>query len=249
MKMGLSILLIFVVMLTGCKKEDKQLEREKQNEGFVLVEGGTFEMGSNDGESDEEPIHSVTVNSFYIGKYEVTQKEWVDVMSNNPCRFKGDNLPVASVSWDEIQVFLSKLNQKTGKKYRLPTEAEWEYAAKGGNKSKGYEYSGSKNLDEVAWYDNNSGSQTHPVGTKAPNELGIYDMSGNVWEYCSDYYENNYYSISPNNNPKGPSGWAERVLRGGSFYSVINNCRSSDRKSNSLWKLGSGDVGFRLAQD
>ena len=159
-------------------------------------------MGSNDGESDEKPIHTVTVSDFYIGKYEVTQKEWKAIMGSNPSNFKGDDLPVEKVSWNDIQDYLQKLNAKTGQHYRLPTEAEWEYAARGGNKSNNYEYSGSNNIDNVAWYDRNSGYQTHRVGTKQANELGIYDMSGNVMEWC---------------DPSEPSADGEYPLRGGAF--------------------------------
>ena len=160
---------------------------------MVRVEAGTFTMGATaemkDPWDDEKPTHRVTlINDYYIGKYEVTQALWKAVMGNNPSEFKGDNLPVEQVSWKDCQKFLSKLNRITGKMFRLPTEAEWEYAARGGNKSRGYQYSGSNNLLDVAWYDDNSGRKTHAVGTKQPNELGIYDMSGNVCEWCQDWY-------------------------------------------------------------
>ncbi len=196
---------------------------------MVFVEGGTFEMGSNKGDSDEKPVHKVTVNSFYMGKYEVTQKQWKAIMGNNPSYFKGDDLPVENVSWNDVQEFIKKLNQTTGQHYRLPTEAEWEYAARGGNESRGYKYSGSNNIDEVAWYDKNSGNHTHQVGTKAPNELGIYDMTGNVWEWCSDWYNKNYYRHSPQNNPQGPASGKYRVLRGGSWLNLAGNCRVANR--------------------
>jgi len=215
---------------------------------MVYVEGGTFNMGSNDGDSDEKPIHSVTVNSFYISKYEVTQKEWVEVMRNNPSNLKGDNLPVERVSWNNVQEFITKLNQKTGKKYRLPTEAEWEYAARGGNKSKGYKYAGSNNINEVAWYWGYNGNIIHQVGTKQPNELGIYDMTGNVYEWCQDWYDENYYKNSPSYNPKGPSsGWL-RVLRGGSYAYDDNHNRLSNRYNAYPNDTYNGN-GFRLAQD
>ncbi|WP_291528415.1 formylglycine-generating enzyme family protein, partial [Bacteroides sp. UBA939] len=142
---------------------------------MVYVQGGTFRMGSESGFDDEKPVHQVTVSSFYIGKYEVTQAQWRSVMGTNPSHFKGDNLPVESVSWTEAREFASRLSTATGKRYRLPTEAEWEYAARGGNKSQGYTYSGSNTLGNVAWYYDNSGNTTHSVGTKSPNELGIYD--------------------------------------------------------------------------
>ncbi|MBQ3247459.1 MAG: SUMF1/EgtB/PvdO family nonheme iron enzyme, partial [Alistipes sp.] len=175
-------------------------------DGFemVFVKGGTFTMGAtaeqgSDADSDEKPAHSVTVSNFYIGKYEVTQAQWEAVMGKNPSRFKGDNLPVERVSWNDIQKFIEKLNAKTGKRYRLPTEAEWEYAARGGNQSKGYKYSGSNDIGSVAWYTDNSSSPTHPVGQKQPNELGLYDMSGNVYEWCSDWHGS--YSSGSQTNP------------------------------------------------
>ena len=177
---------------------------------MIYVEGGTFQMGSTNGGSSEQPIHTVTVSSFLIGKYEVTQKEWQEVMGYNPSYSEGDNRPVEKVSWYDAVEFCNKLSEKEGltpaytingfdvscnwsaNGYRLPTEAEWEYAAKGGKKSKNYKYSGSDNIDDVAWYDANSDGRSHDVGTKAPNELGIYDMSGNVWEMCWDSFDNSY---------------------------------------------------------
>jgi formylglycine-generating enzyme required for sulfatase activity len=199
---------------------------------MVYVEGGTFMMGAtseqgSDVYSDEKPVHYVTLSNYYIGKYEVTQAEWQAVMGSNPSRFKGDNKPVENVSWNDCQTFISKLNAKTGLKFRLPTEAEWEYAARGGNKSKGYKYSGSNNVDEVAWYTSNSGSTTHAAGTKQSNELGLYDMSGNVWEWCSDWLGS--YSSSSQTNPTGANSGSSRVLRGGSWYFNARFCRSSRR--------------------
>jgi formylglycine-generating enzyme required for sulfatase activity/uncharacterized protein YcgL (UPF0745 family) len=207
---------------------------------MVFVQGGTFTMGctseqGSDCDSDEKPTFSATVSDFYIGKYEVTQAEWRAVMGSDPAElyFKGcDNCPVERVSWNDIQEFLKKLNQKTGKTYRLPTEAEWEFAARGGKKSKGYKYAGSNNIDEVAWYSSNSGSKTKPVGTKKANELGIYDMSGNVWEWCSDWYSS--YTNSNKTNPTGPSSaQTNRVLRGGSWDSNARRCRVSYRSNGS----------------
>jgi formylglycine-generating enzyme required for sulfatase activity len=195
---------------------------------MVYVKGGTFQMGSNDGDSDEKPVHTVTVSDFYIGKYEVTQKQWREIMGNNPSNFKNcDNCPVEKVSWNDVQEFIKKLNQKTGKNYRLPTEAEWEYAARGGSQSRGYKYAGSNNIGEVAWYDGNSSSKTHAVGGKKPNELGIYDMSGNVYEWCSDWYVN--YSAGSQRNPQGPTSGFDRVLRGGSWSGLAGFCRVSNR--------------------
>ena len=218
---------------------------------MVRVEAGTFTMGATpemkNPNDDEKPTHRVTLtNDYYMGKYEVTQALWKAVMGNNPSKFKGDNLPVENVSWYDCQEFISKLNRITGKTFRLPTEAEWEYAARGGNKSRGYQYSGSNNLSDVAWYKDNGGSKTHAVGTKQPNELGIYDMSGNVYEWCQDRY--GAYSSSSQVNPIGadiePSN---RVIRGGSWDYYARICRSSDRGINvpdnrSRW----ADQGLRL---
>ena len=199
---------------------------------MVFVKGGTFTMGAtaeqgSDASSNEKPTHSVKLSDYYIGKYEVTQAQWIAVMGNNPSNWKGDNLPVENVSWSDIQEFISKLNALTGKRYRLPTEAEWEYAARGGNQSKGYKYSGSNSISDVAWHKDNSGSKTHPVGQKYPNELGVYDMSGNVWEWCQDWLGN--YSSSLQTNPTGASSGSYRVLRGGSWSYIARTCRVSIR--------------------
>ena len=212
---------------------------------MVCVEAGTFTMGAtaemNDPYDKEKPTHRVTLtNDYYIGKYEVTQALWQTVMGNNPSKFKGDNLPVEHVSWKDCKKFLSKLNRITGKMFRLPTEAEWEYAARGGNKSRGYQYSGSNNLSDVAWYDDNSGNKTHAVGTKQPNELGIYDMSGNVWEWCQNWY--GAYSSPSQVNPTGANSGSCRVCRGGCWGSGARNCRSScryyDTPDNRYYALG-----------
>lgn len=221
-------------------------------QNMVYVEGGTFMMGSDDADSDEQPVHSVTLtNDYYMGKFEVTQEEWVAVMGSNPSYFSGTNLPVESVSWNDIvSDFLPELNRLTGLTFRLPTEAEWEFAARGGNKSQGY--SGSNIIDDVAWYYNNSdpdgdGSySTHAVGTKLPNELGIYDMSGNVWEWCSDWYSSGYYSSSPTLNPTGPATGSDRVLRGGNWSNYANHCRVSDRNFFNP-DIRYDVIGFRLA--
>ena len=211
----------------------QQAELNKLINNMVYVSGGTFTMGAtkeqgSDAYDVEKPTHSVTLSSFYLCKYEVTQALWCAVMGNNPSNFKGNNLPVEMVSWDNCQTFISRLNNLTGRKFRLPTEAEWEYAARGGNCSRGYKYSGSNTLSDVAWYDGNSGSKTHPVGSKSPNELGLYDMSGNVWEWCSDWYGT--YSSSAQTNPTGSSSGSGRVLRGGSWSSLFaGHCRSSYR--------------------
>ena len=203
---------------------------------MVWVEGGTFRMGAtseqgSDVNSDEKPVHSVTLSGYYIGKTEVTQALWRAVMGSNPSHFKGDNLPVECVSWNDCQEFIRKLNALTGQNFRLPTEAEWEFACRGGNNSRGYKYSGSNYIDNVAWYDGISGDKTHPVATKLPNELGIYDMTGNVWEWCSDW--NGKYSSGAQTNPKGPYDGSYRVVRGGSWDDNAKGCRSSNRTCNS----------------
>ncbi|MDO4972539.1 MAG: formylglycine-generating enzyme family protein [Bacteroidales bacterium] len=171
------------------------------------------------------------MSNYSIGKTEVTQELWKAVMGDTPSYFSGENLPVEKVSWGDCQTFISKLNALTGQNFRLPTEAEWEYAARGGSKSRGYKYSGSNTIGDVAWYWDNCGSKTHPVGTKAPNELGIYDMSGNVWEWCSDWYGS--YSSASQTNPKGPTSGSDlRVIRGGSWHiSGARRFRVSDRGS------------------
>ena len=223
-------------------KERERREREGRGEfelggvefKMVKVEGGTFTMGAtaeqgSDAYSDENPAHKVTLSDYYIGETQVTQALWKAVMGGNPSRFTGDdNLPVECVSWEDIiEKFIPALNRKTGRTFRLPTEAEWEYAARGGNKSKGYKYSGSDNIDEAAWYDGNSRDKTHPVRGKKANELGLYDMSGNVWEWCHDWYGD--YSSGAQPNPQGPDKGSYRVLRGGSWYYYARNCRVSYR--------------------
>ena len=215
---------------------------------MVYVEGGTFTMGATseqggDGDPDLKPAHRVTLSSFSICRYEVTQEEWEAVMGCNPSHFEGKKRPVESVSWNDCQEFIRKLNAITGKHFRLPTEAEWEFAARGGNKSKGYKYSGSNNIGGVAWYGDNSDWETHPVGQKSPNELGLYDMSGNVWEWCGDWWD--IYKLSSQTDPKGPSTGDRRVFRGGG-YAYADSCCVSARDAY-LPHMTSADLGFRLA--
>ena len=216
---------------------------------MVWVEGGTFRMGAtseqgSDVWDNDKPVHSVTLSGYYIGKTEVTQALWKAVMGSNPSCFEGDDLPVECVSWDDCQVFIRKLNSLTGQNFRLPTEAEWEFACRGGNNSRGYKYSGSNYIDNVAWYEDNSGEKTHPVATKLPNELGIYDMTGNVWEWCSDWYGD--YSSVAQTNPKGPYDGSCRVNRGGSWDFNARSCRSSFRYDDSPGGRSSG-FGLRLS--
>ena len=217
---------------------------------MVSIPSGSFQMGQPDPNigcdgcsQDENPIHSVYISSFKMSKYEVTQRQWRDIMGSNPSYFKGcDNCPVEQVSWNDIQVFLRKLNAQTGKNYRLPTEAEWEYAARGGQF---YKYAGSDNIGSVAWYYSNSGSKPHPVGQKPPNGYGLYNMTGNVWEWCGDWYGSDYYKNSPSNNPKSPSSGTYRVLRGGSWFSLPNLCRAANRGKRTPG-YRDYDIGFRI---
>lgn len=217
---------------------------------MVKVEGGTFMMGATpemkNSWTEERPIHQVTLtNDYYIGKYEVTQSLWCALMDNNPSYFKGDNLPVEQVSWDDCQKFINKLNDITGRKFRLPTEAEWEYAARGGKKSRGYQYSGSNKISDVAWYSSNSEHKTQPVGLKLANELGLYDMSGNVDEWCFDRF--GFYSALSQTNPLGADDGICRVYRGGSWEQTTGFCRSSDRSNYGTSKNRIYNLGFRLA--
>ena len=215
---------------------------------MVRVEGGTFTMGAtaeqaSDAFSDELPTHKVTLSPFLIGKYEVSQTLWLAVMGENPSVNTGINLPVDNVTWDECQTFITKLNELTGKNFRLLTEAEWEYAARGGNKSKGYKYSGSNNLGDVAWYIDNSNNTSHAMGTKAPNELGIYDMTGNVMEWVSDWKGS--YSSGAQTNPTGPDSGTYRVNRGGSYGNVERLSRITNRNSIDP-NMSSKTMGLRL---
>lgn len=212
---------------------------------MVSVQGGTFQMGSNDCDSNEKPIHSVTLSSFEIGKYEVTQAQWVKVMGSNPSDFIGDNLPVNQVSWNNIQTFIRVLNEQTGLTYRLPTEAEWEFAARGGNSSNGYIYAGSNTIGDVAEYEGNNDTSAKPVGGKQANELGIYDMSGNVIEWCNDWYDS--YGSDAVSNPTGPASGSDRVLRGGAYSFSAPKCRV-DSRDGIAPNFEFAMFGFRLAR-
>ena len=230
------------------EKVNQKLTIRVGNVYFVMVKvsGGTFTMGATSEMTEpwdgEKPTHQVTLSSYYIGETEVTQALWKAVMGSNPSWFKGDDLPVEQVSWKSCQTFISKLNALTGKNFRLPTEAEWEFAARGGNQSRHTQFSGSSRIDDVAWYKDNSDNKTHPVKTKQPNELGIYDMSGNVWEWCLDW--SGRYSSYAQTDPTGGGG-SYRVYRGGSWYDSPRNCRSSCRASTTP-TYSSNDRGLRL---
>ena len=248
----LFVLILLTVSVTSCGKDEPD---EPQTKTFtvngvtfkmVAIEGGTFTMGADGDDFDylEKPAHEVTLSSYCIGQTEVTQALWQAVMGSNPSYFSSrknyaTNLqrPVECVSWNDCQTFITKLNQLTGRTFRLPTEAEWEFAARGGNQSQGYKYSGSNNPDDVAlyWFSiptevvDKAGYGPQTVATKAPNELGLYDMSGNVWEWCQDWYD--AYSSDAQTNPVGPSTGYNRVMRGGSWLNYAYNCRVSYRAS------------------
>jgi formylglycine-generating enzyme required for sulfatase activity len=237
---------------------------------FIFIKGGCYQMGDTfgDGDNDEKPLHEVCVDDFYMGETEVTQRQWVEIMGpapagskqgSNSSYFKGcDDCPIEQVSWNDIQGFIKRLNEKTtplvplnkggfSGLYRLPTEAEWEYAAKSGGKNEKWAGTSSESkLREYAWYSSNSGSKTHPVKQKKPNGLGLYDMSGNVWEWCSDLYGEGYYRNSPQDNPKGPSIGSYRILRGGSWDDEPGDLRASIRV-NGTSVDGVNVLGFRLA--
>lgn len=228
----------------------KSLDLVLQNliNNMVYVNGGTFMMGATkeqiDVREDEKPNHKVTLTSFSIGRYEVTQEEWLAVMGNNPSVIRNTKNPVENVSWDDCQTFISKLNELTGRNFRLPTEAEWEFAARGGNHNNGFIYAGNNDLNSIAWYYENSNNTTHKVGSKRPNELGLYDMSGNVWEWCQDIY--GFYDVNDGTDPKGPKSGSKRIFRGGSYSYAKEQCRVSSRLSSPPSDKGS-NLGFRLA--
>lgn len=239
---------IYDVMLNGLPSNIAEYTVNGVSFVMVNVEGGTFTMGANAGDdnasSNENPAHQVTVSTFAIGQTEVTQALWEAVMGNNPSHFVDVNKPVEKVSWNDCQEFIVKLNQMTGKNFRMPTEAEWEFAARGGNKSQNSLYAGSNNIANVAWYDDNSGDVSHVVASKAANELSLFDMSGNLWEWCSDWFGD--YGADAQANPAGPASGEEKVLRGGSWCSSAKKCRNSKRFSLGV-DDSDDDIGFRLA--
>ena len=221
---------------------------------LVDVEGGTFFMGAQNNDSEsfnydasayqiEAPVHEVSMTSYAIGKFEVTQAQWIAAMGTNPSVVQGDSLPVENVTWEQVQEFISILNENSGLSYRLPTEAEWEFASRGGNKSHGFSYSGYSVLGACGWYYSNSAATTHKIGNKTPNELGIYDMSGNVREWCNDWF--GYYSPESVYNPQGAEYGSVKVNRGGSWTTPAVNCRNSYRHTDYPYEAAH-DLGFRL---
>ena len=264
----LFVLILMTVISTSCGKDEPVNPAETFTVNgvtftMVAVEGGTFSMGLTAEQAGDDfywapPAHEVTLSSYFIGQTEVTQALWQAVMGNNPSYFSSRNnydtnlqRPVECVSWNDCQTFITKLNQLTGKKFRLPTEAEWEFAARGGNQSHGYKYSGSNYPDNVAWYSvpsqtsGNVGYGTQTVATKAPNELGLYDMSGNVWEWCQDYWAQSY-SSDAQTNPTGPTSGPGRVLRGGCWYYEAKYCNVLNRRFFGPLNTGN-NLGLRLA--
>ena len=243
----------------------KGMERETGRHDMVFIKGGCYQMGDSFGEgvSDEKPLHEVCVDDFYLGKYELTQKEWKEVMGNNMASFQdcGDDCPADNVSWNNTQEFIRKLNKKTGMNYRLPTEAEWEFAAREGGKK--VRFGTGKNIigaDESNFNGSNKYKKpysrpgvyrTKTISAKSflPNSLGLYNMSGNVWEWVQDWYDKDYYQKSPRNNPKGPDRGDYRVLRGGSWGNLSNNLRAANRHRDRPDSHRRMLNGFRLARD
>ena len=242
------IFILFLFNVTFTSAQNLTFTVDGVSFTMVYVPGGTFTMGAtseqgSDAWEYEIPTHNVTLNSYYIGQTEVTQALWKAVMGSTPSYYQGDQLPVESVSWYDCQEFIMRLNSKTGKKFRLPTEAEWEYAARGGQTG-GTKYAGSDKIKDVAWCAANSHGSSHDVGIKNPNCLGIYDMSGNVWEWCQDLYGE--YSFSFTNNPEGSTSGYHHVNRGGSWFYDARFCRVSFRNHNSP-SYSSNNLGLRLA--
>ena len=271
----ITLMLCALLGFSGMAQEKKIFTVNGVSFNMVYVQGGTFQMGAqnenpnganydSEASSWEQPVHSVTLSDYYIGETEVTQELWEAVMGTNIEQQQktdtydyglfgvGSTYPMYYISWEDCQEFVEKLNQLTGKNFSLPTEAQWEYAARGGNKSRGYKYAGSNTIGEVAWYDDNAcdgvGSSSpdfgaHRVGAKLPNELGLYDMTGNVWEWCSDWYGS--YSTSSQTNPTGSTTGSYRVLRGGCWNGNAQNCRVANRNNNNPSNRNNNN-GFRV---
>jgi sulfatase modifying factor 1 len=236
---------------TSESKQQKVEAASETEDGMILVKGGCFDMGDifGTGFSDEKPVHTVCVGDFYLGKTEVTQKQWEDVTGSNPSKFQCADCPVEKVSWNNVQDFIKKLNKKTGMNYRLPTEAEWEYAARSGGLKE--QWAGTNNegkIGEYTWYGYTAEGRTHAVAGKSPNGIGLYDMMGNVWEWCADWYDKKYYEYSPSKDPQGPPEGSNRVLRGGGWRSKDKGLRTTDRNDFIPTSKKFTDIGFRLAR-
>ncbi len=242
------------LVISGCATAPPHPIAMQIDQDMVLVEGGEFVMGSDSAGATkaEQPARIVTVDGFYMAKFEVTQDIFNQVMGHSLSYFKGDNIPVNNLSWQQANYFIKQLNQLTGEQYRLPTEAEWEFAAKGGNLSKGYTYSGSDNIEDVAWYSNNANNRAQPVGQKQPNELGIYDMTGNVGEFVIDAFEDTYYRFGPTDNPNNAKdsdiNLSHKSVRGGSFAYDANESENF-RRDFASQSIIMSDMGLRLVKD
>ena len=234
------------------ESQKKITDAAKETEdGMVFIKGGCFDMGDifDDGSSDENPEHMVCVADFYLGKAEVTQKQWIKIIGYDPSKFQCEDCPVERVSWYDVQGFIRKLNDTTGMNYRLPTEAEWEYAARSGGRKEKWAGTGNRvEIGEYAWYSLNSGGRTNAVAGLKPNRLGLYDMMGNVWEWCSDWYNKQYYHHSTSKDPKGPMNGSHRVLRGGGWRSNANALHLTARNDFNPSSKKFSDIGFRLAR-
>lgn len=238
------LLLVFLPLTSICQHSIDELQTL-----MVFVHGGTYIMGNNGGKPNARPAHEVILQDFYISKYEVTQKLWHQVMKSDTTHPSYcAECPIYDIKWQYMQDFISQLNSTTGKTFRLPTEAEWEYAARGGKQSRGYKYCGSDSLEDIAWYKPNADLKTHPVGLKNPNELGLYDMSGNVWEMCSDWYDPRFYKRSPTQNPHQNKKKTFRVVRGGSWRSEEERCQSRARNRD-VYDHHINNGGFRLVME
>ena len=238
---GITCLFVWCALLLGAQVTHPDM---------IFVQGGKFTMGSVIGGSDEQPVHEVILDDFYMGRFEITQWQWRQIMDQdtNKFYFEGcDSCPAERISWNDVQVYIRNLNEETKMNFRLPTEAEWEFAARGGLLTKEYKYSGSNTDTEVAWKVGNTDSRTQFAGLKKPNELGIYDMTGNVFEWCADWYSPKWYEVSPARNPAGPDTGVFRVIRGGSWFYDYSGLITSDRESaNPSYRYGY--VGFRLCR-
>lgn len=249
MKKILVPVVLLLSLQTAFAQKHKDSKEQQVSIDMINVQGGKFDMGDDSAYIDRRPAHSVILKNFSIGTYEVTQAQWKAVMGNNPSKYVCDDCPVTNVSWNDIQQFIGKLNSMTGKHYRLPTEAEWEFAARGGNmenKEHMKKYSGREVLQYIAWFDRNSNDHQHPVGKKRANELGIHDMTGNVEEWTNDWYGKDYFSRRDVNDPQGPSGGNSKVVRGGSWQSEKNEV-SVTRRFAYTPDTRATSLGFRLA--